>query len=491
MGNYPQNPNFHKLNLPNDDCRNWQEEMAHDPSLLEWEGRYYVYSTDTFGAPSGYQIRVSDDLVHWKYVGSAFPLAGAEKDYKNGKGTAGHGNLQEAYNWCVTEGERGICTHKDGRMGFWAPHCVRGTDGKFWLYFCLTGNFGGSRSCIGIAKSSSPEGGFVCEEILVKSPAGWRTPNAIDPQVFFAEDRMFLIYGSFGLGLHLLELDPQTGKRKTPRKYEEFANGECSFRDYYGVQIASGSVEGGVIKYHKNVPVIEGGKQVLKNYYYLMCSYGSLSSAYNIRCGRSETPEGPYLDGNGNRLVCSTDIGTGNKLLGSFGRKGEPECFCPGHNDMFTTKDGVNVLSMHCRTHALRKGNWLLHYLRIAQYAFNSEGWIVINSNRYACERLRAVSREELLNVSNGCFEAIRLKQNVETVEGETVRLCADGTTSGALCGKWELYGENYFFLQTKEEEYRGVVMPAWIEGQSRAGLTVSALGSTSGMALFLNSRKE
>ena len=480
--NYPENPNFHKLNLPQKDCRDWQEEMAHDPSLLEWEGRYYVYSTDTFGAPSGYQIRVSDDLVHWQYVGSAFSLAGTEEHYKKGEG-ANYGNLQEAFDWCVTAGDRGVCTHTDGRMGFWAPHCVRGTDGKFWLYFCLTGYFGGSKSCIGLAKSSSPEGGFVCEKILVKSPAGWRTPNAIDPQVFFAEGRMFLIYGSYGLGLHLIELDPATGERKVPRAYSEFESGKCSFADYYGTRLASGSVEGGVIKYHKDVPVLVDGKLTKKSFYYLLCSYGSLSSAYNIRCGRSATPEGPYLVVNGNALFCSTDIGTGNKLLGSFVRKGEPDCFCPGHNDMFTTADGVNVLSMHCRTHELNRGGWLLHYLRIAQYAFNSDGWIVVNSNRYAGEELRPVSREELI----GTFEGVLLQQSVETLSGESVELHDDGTVSGALVGEWRLYGENYFSLQTAEEEYLGVAMPAWIEGQTKAGITVSALGRKSGMSLFLN----
>ena len=41
----------------------WQEGCAHDPSLLEWEGVYYAYSTDTFGAPCGYQIRKSTDQI--------------------------------------------------------------------------------------------------------------------------------------------------------------------------------------------------------------------------------------------------------------------------------------------------------------------------------------------------------------------------------------------------------------------------------------------
>lgn len=493
---YPKNPRFNRLAMRVPDYTAWQEGCAHDPALLEWEGKYYAYSTDTFGAPCGYQIRVSDDLLHWKYIGSAFSLEGSASRYQNGTGGKDVGNLQEAYDWCKT-GRRevpcGVCTHADGTFSLWAPHCVRGTDGKFWLYFCLTGYFGGSKSCIGIAKSDSPTGGFECEAILVQSPAGWRTPNAIDPQVFFAEGRMFLVYGSFGPGIYLLELDPKTGLRKTPRAYADYESGKCSYADYYGINLASGSLEGGVIRYHKDVPVLENGAWTKKNYYYLMCSYGSLSSAYNMRCGRSETPEGPYLDVNGNRLVCSTDLGTGNKLLGSFRwSDGAPDFFCPGHNDMFVTERGVDLISYHCRTNYFIERSASIsnnfHYLYLGQYAFNSAGWLVMNSNRYAGEALQPVTKEELLGISAGKFDAILFSQRVDTEKAMRVILRADGTVDGRLHGIWELYGENYISLTLEDDRYLGVVMPAWLDYKGEAGITVSALGMRSGMALHLNS---
>ena len=182
---YPKNPRFNKLKMRTPDYESWQEGCAHDPSILEWEGTYYAYSTDTFGAPNGYQIRTSTDLLHWEYAGSAFDLEGTAPRYKQGKG-----DLQPAYDWCVTSQSEvgyGICTRRDGSMSFWAPDVVRGADGKFWLYFCLTGYFGGSKSCIGLAKSSTPTGKFKFDSLLLCSPAGWRTPNCIDPQVLFAE----------------------------------------------------------------------------------------------------------------------------------------------------------------------------------------------------------------------------------------------------------------------------------------------------------------
>ena len=56
---YPKNPRFNRLQMRTPDYTEWQEGCAHDPSLLEHEGKYYAFSTDTFGAPGGYQIRVS------------------------------------------------------------------------------------------------------------------------------------------------------------------------------------------------------------------------------------------------------------------------------------------------------------------------------------------------------------------------------------------------------------------------------------------------
>ena len=69
---YPKNPKFNKLKMRSPDYASWQEGCAHDPSLMEWNGKYYAYSTDTFGAPGGYQISVSDDLLRRAYVGTAF-----------------------------------------------------------------------------------------------------------------------------------------------------------------------------------------------------------------------------------------------------------------------------------------------------------------------------------------------------------------------------------------------------------------------------------
>ncbi|MDE6411541.1 MAG: arabinan endo-1,5-alpha-L-arabinosidase [Clostridia bacterium] len=492
---YIKNPHFNPLQMRVPDFAAWKEGCAHDPALVEWNGKYYAFSTDTFGAPQGCQVRVSDDLLHFETLTTAFRLEDAPARYKKGEGK-NFGNLQEAYDWCVTDMREvgyGVCTRKDGTMSFWAPHCVRAKNGKYRLYYCLTGYFGGSKSCIGMAEADSPEEPFVPKGIIIKSPAGWTTPNAIDPQFFTAGDgRDFLVYGSFGLGIFLVELDPETGLRKDGPTYEDYKSGKRAFSDYYGTNLARGSLEGAAVRYHEGVPVFEKGKWTKKNYYYLTCSYGSLSSVYHIRCGRSESPEGPYLDVNGNPLVCSTDIGTGNKLLGSFRRKGEHDYFCPGHNDLYVTEKGVKLVCYHCRTNKFieekRSNSNNFHYLFLAQYDFNAEGWLVLNSNRYAGEEIQAVSADDFLGVSAGKFSAILFSQSTSTVEEKKVTFRSDGSVEGALSGKWSLFGTHYIKIETETESYSGVVMPAWIEGEGNAGLTVSALGESSGMALHLNS---
>ncbi len=507
---YPENPRFDPLvvkgrNDPNPDLK---EAWAHDPSLFQDDdGTYYAFSTDNHGT-RGYQIRKSSDLIHWNYVGSAFDLQGSEAAYRNGEAYDKFSCLQPAYNWTLTHAEEltnacQICTKPTGEMGFWAPYVTKGADGKYWLYFCLTGYFGGSRSCIGVAKSDVVTGPYNFVDFIVCSAAGWRSPNAIDPQIVYdAEGEMHMCYGSYGLGIYLIDLDKETGKRKDGLRREDFDAGRCSFDEYFGVHLAYGSLEGSVIKYHEGVDVLEDGKWVKKNYYYLMCSFGSLSTVYNMRCGRSESVYGPYIDVNGNQLVCATDMGSGNKLMGSFRWEDSKfDYFCPGHNDMMITKDGKNVISYHCRTHGLPvpedvpakfKKKFVPHFLFVNQYTFNADGWMVMNPNRYAKEDVnQTVTQEEILSVSKGYFSMVLFSQDANqehTVKAKRVKLHKNGKISGFYKGTWKFHDGKYVDVVVGGKEYRGTVMPCWINEQDRAGVTISCMGVKSGMALYLNS---
>ena len=518
---YPENPHFNPLVLRVGDYKEYKESWAHDPSLFEDDdGTFYCFSTDAFRAPNGYQIRKSTDLIHWEYVGSAFDLANSKEAYARGEAYDKFSCLQPAYNWSLTkksESALQICTKEDGSMGFWAPYVTKGADGRYWLYFALTGYFGGSKSCIGVAKSDKVTGPYNFEELIVCSAANWRSPNAIDPQIVYdAAGEMYMVYGSYGLGLYLIALDKNTGHRKDGYTRKDYDQGKCSFGEYFGKHLASGSIEGGVIKYHEGVDVLDRatGKWTKKNYYYLMCSFGSLSKVYNMRCGRSENIEGPYVDVNGNMLVCATDVGSGNKQMGSFiWEDTKIDFFCPGHNDMQITSKGINVISYHCRTHgvdlkpilsipapdgkkrtrvtASMKKNFCPHFLFISQYTFNSDGWLVMNPNRYAGEELQPVTSEEFIDVSDGEFSMVLFKQDAEqekTTQAKRVYLTNDGKITGAYRGTWKMYGKNYIEICVEHEVYRGVVMPAWAEAQNHACLCATLMGERFGMAMYLNS---
>ena len=111
-----------------------------------------------------------------------------------------------------------------------------------------------------------------------------------------------------------------------------------------------------------------------------------------------------------------------------------------------------------------------------------------MNANRYAGEEIQEVTAEELLNISAGKFECVLFTQGTSTVEAKRIVLHADGTLGGALHGNWRVYGSHYISIETGGDEYLGVVMPAWIDDQNVAGLTVTAMGKTTGMGLLLNS---
>lgn len=475
----------------------WQEGCTQDPSIIYADGAYYAFSTDTFGAASGCQVRKSTDLMHWEYVGSAFDLENSQSAYQNGTATDKFGGLQSCFDWCVTDTREvgyGVCTRKDGSMSLWAPCIRKGTDGKYWLYFSLTGYFGGSKSIIALAKSDEVASGYEYVGTIVQSVGGWMSPNAIQPDVTEAEDgNLYLVYGSYGLGIYMIELDRETGLRKTDIPYDKFKSGKVSAADYYGIQLATGSVEAGCVRFEKDVPVLENGEWTKKNYYYLMCSYGSISSAYNIRVGRSENITGPYVDVNGNTLVCSTDIGTGNKVMGSFKwANTDLDYYCPGHADMFKSPDGRRFIAYHCRTNYFINKNFSrsnnFHYLYVNQYTFNSDGWIVINPNRFADEKLCEITPADIMSVSDGKFEMVVFLQGTQTMQAQRVYLTEDGRITGYYSGVWKVYDKNCISIITDGEEYRGVVMPSWQDTQRLGGITITAMGVHCGMALYLNS---
>jgi beta-xylosidase len=109
-----------------------------DPAVLEYGDRYYLYPT---GDNHGYDVYVSDDLVHW---------------------------------------EKGPKVFQSGEIGFWAPEVFfSAADATFYLYYTVKGR-------IGVAASDRPDGAFADRGSLIA--------NGIDAHLFRDDDGSFYLY---------------------------------------------------------------------------------------------------------------------------------------------------------------------------------------------------------------------------------------------------------------------------------------------------------
>ncbi len=497
-GLYPSNPNFDTLSgFESSDPTSWGEAKAHDPSIIEEDGVFYVFSTDNEGT-YGYQVRKSEDLIHWEWVGNAIENCGtattAATLYNSGKG-----GLQQVYDVLKTDDLWGQT------WTLWAPDVVKGSDGKFWLYGCWTAVFGKGYSIIFLCKAGKVTGPYTFDSILLYSYDGWPTnnnnPNAIDPQIYYVGEKMYMAYGSFTGGTWTIELDPDTGRRADGLSGDDLLPaGGKSAAERYGDRLVNGTVtEGPTINYHEDVAIYPTDLDSIKNYdaskltyedrYYLMGSADSLYSDYNMRSFVGKVTDGKLT-------FTSYNGDSGNRVSGSFSwrtRSGDRglsfDFFAPGHNDMITTSEGKNLIVYHNRINFGNKGN---HYLFVSTYAFNSRGDLVMNPNRYAGETLRKVEESELAGkefyyVLVNSNEYSQLANGGYAQKGFVLGADNKVTLDGKDAGEWYLYGDNYVYIELNDVAYYGVAMPAYIQKNKAGGISVSLLSENGKDTLFMN----
>ena len=85
----------------------------------------------------------------------------------------------------------------------------------------------------------------------------------------------------------------------------------------------------------------------------------------------------------------------------------------------------------------------------------------------------------------------VLFQQGVAALTAKRVVLRKDGTLDGAYKGSWKMYGTHYISVEMQGDTFLGIVLPAWIDHQNAAGLTVTAMGRRSGMALIMNSTNQ
>lgn len=394
----------------------WTVNNAHDPGIIKTDQGYYIFSTDVKvgGEPKpGVMVRKSDDLIHWKWVGQALP-----------------GIPQEALDWT-------------GAVNLWAPDVVH-YDGEYRLYYSAS-TFGSRQSMIGMAVSDSIEGPWSDQGAVIKTKSD-DPLNAIDPNVVTDhEGRMWMVYGSFFGGIHIIELDLSTGKPK-----EEGFGKLIAARD---MASEDGAVEGPYIIYNEKF------KQ-----YYLFVSYDSLFEDYNVRVARSDSITGPYVDFNGREMTDTAfepQFEVGTKLMGGY-KFGEDEGWiAPGHNSVL--KDGENYYIVH---HARGEADKNWSYLHVRKMLWTENGWPVLSPERYAGETEQDIPEAILA----GEWERLEHDPFVDGQnESSKLTLLKDGSMEGSRgSGSWIFDGKRTLTLTWDDAEAGGgqvetvQVLPAW-----------------------------
>jgi arabinan endo-1,5-alpha-L-arabinosidase len=255
-----------------------QAASCADPDVIrgqaEGDNNWYLYCTtdaideDEFDAEGNLVFHnipmfTSTNLVHWDYVGDAFPTKP---------------------DWIPATG------------GIWAPE-ITWFDGQYRLYYGAPETIGGP-SAIGVATSDSPTGPWVDAgaPVVEPHPTGrWQ----FDPEVLHTDDGSYLYFGSYFGGVFARELSPD-GLTADPATETMIA--------------IDNRYEGTVIVEHDD-------------WYYFFgsatnCCNGPLTG-YAVFTARSRSPLGPFLDRDGVSILDSQVGGTpvltqnGNRWVGT------------------------------------------------------------------------------------------------------------------------------------------------------------------------------
>ncbi|MGB3775312.1 MAG: arabinan endo-1,5-alpha-L-arabinosidase [Leeuwenhoekiella sp.] len=389
---------------------NWGPYNVHDPSIIKVGGIYYCYNTDvSFGSDvrPGIQVRKSEDLINWEWIGWAFsglPAKGASFIQSKG-GTP--------------------------FQALWAPYVMQ-VDNEYRLYYSLSSPTG-RLSVIGLATSDSPEGPWIEKDLVVTSePGGAIQTNAIDPSVVITPTgEHWFYYGSAYDGIYKLKLNPTTGlaanigDKGNRIAQRGFTNG-----------IINGNIEGPEVIYNAD-----------EQKYYMFIAYDWLQTKYNVRVGRSDTPEGPFFDFNG--VDINTEIDNGPMILAPYRFDGHSGWQGVSHPGVFKDDDGQYYMA-----HQGRPGeNSFYMVLHVRKIHWTEDGWPVVSPERYANVSQTAITSEDL----TGNYEQVILgyqitpgfsdeQRNPDFQNSIGLRLNSDGSINDNTNDLWS-YNEPWLLL--------------------------------------------
>ncbi len=389
----------------------WGLYNSHDPSVIKDGNTYYSYSTDvSFGSPikPGIQIRKSTNLVEWTFVGWVF----------NG----------------LPEMGREFIESMGGEpfQSLWAPYAMK-VGNEYRLYYSLSSPTP-RLSVIGLATSSSPVGPWEEKGLVVTSEAdNSRQTNAIDPSVVVTpENEHWFYYGSAWDGIYYFKLNPDTG----------FAENSGT----KGTRIAQRGFTGGTVNGN-----IEGPEVIYKpdeDKYYMFIAYDWLQTKYNVRVGRSDSPDGPFLDYNGNDI--NGEMDNLPMILAPYQFDDHSGWQGVSHPAVFTDDKGQYYMA-----HQGRPGeNSFFMVLHVRKIHWTEDGWPVVSPERYAAVEQDPITEEDLI----GSYEQIIMGYQVVPgyAEEQTspdfqysidLQLNADGAINGDASNQWS-YEEPWLTME-------------------------------------------
>ncbi|MFV0284927.1 MAG: family 43 glycosylhydrolase, partial [Demequina sp.] len=432
---------------------------VHDPSIVSDGDQIWAFGSHGASAST-------TDLMHWTQNSIDLSQSADNPLFEDV-----YAELAETFEWAQTD-------------TLWAADVIALPDGTFAMYYnACKGD--SPRSALGIATSDEVDGPYENEGILLKSGM-WDQesenpgeiydatvhPNAVDPDAFYdAEGNMWIVYGSYSGGIFILELDPETGVPLPGQGYGKHLVGGNHSR-----------IEAPTIRYDEAT-----------GYYYLFLSFGGLdaSGGYDVRVARSTSPDGPYLDAEGNDM--STVRGAegtifddttiqeyGVKVMGGYefprllGDPGEGTgtgYVSAGHTSWYDDPTtGESFMVFHTRF----PGTGEMHEVRVHRMEMNADGWPVVLPTRYSGETSTKIKRDVVV----GTWQVVNLGKAItaEPALPVDVTFTKNGKVTGGLTGSWKLMGQDRAEIRTAEGTYEGVFARGWDESTSEWTTTLSVL---------------
>lgn len=472
---------------------------VHDPSIVKLQdGSYYLIGSHLGAARS-------DDLMNWT------PAANSDR------GSTATTFFQNIYtDLAVPEKWSNTTAGYDLSGNMWAPDIIFNPDmGKYCMYLSINGQVW--NSSVVLCTADNIDGPYTYQgtivysgftnnatnnvndtdvpQVLGENPdisryltnGSWNAAygtNAIDPAVFYDENgELWMIYGSWFGGIYMLALDEQTGLRDYSVKYETIPDVSDA---YMGKKAAGGnfaSGEGPYIEYMK-APGAD------KGYYYLFVSYGYFNSngGYNMRIFRSENPDGPFLDQNGNSAIYprgGDNIGgtIGERLMSNYQWSCNDRPFkAQGHNSALMDDDGRLYVIYHTKF----DDPYGFHEVRVHQLVMNEDGWFSAAPYEFSGESLSENGHS--LAAVTGDYEFIihTLDQKFENEKSADVEhpysitLHEDGSVSGDVSGMWTMQnGSPYMQISLGDVTYKGAFLVQADESASQTvRMTFTATGN-------------